>query len=362
VEPLRRELVKLPLQRSLFGGLWRAAGFLDLAGVVPGGRFRAHLAPDGSLFVDAGQAEALGGAFRQRLASAYLERVDEDRRRRCETARRLAHRAARLLGDASSGDVRAMLIELGGAIAELPTYAILTKFVPGRLLEAMREAGDHGPPPVPDPSPGLRLSRALLGVARSCAAAGYRPERLAAAWPEVPPAVSDRVLAYCRESTGFGPVGWDAPGHEEPGFVVGVIGSAFAGLDVETLATPVHTPSPPSATRDADPPTSDDGWPGALRRSLAEWLEFMDLEIWHIRGAFYRGLLPLLRRLARELHREGALDRPEDALFLEIGEFKAGLPPREELVARRDRYLSANAYLARAGIRPGRLEALIAEP
>jgi hypothetical protein len=182
---------------------------------------------------------------------------------------------------------------------------------------------------------------------------GYTSERLMAEWPAVSPSVAAVVRNFCASQAGFGPLAWDAPGYEEPQYVIRILRTAFAGSDPDEMRPwRAHQPSL-SARASGAPQTT------ALRRVLAFWLDFLERETWYVRRAFYVGMLPLLRRLTAGYQRRFCGFRLEDLLFLEIQELTAGSGDPEIINARRRCYLADTAYLTHHGIEPGRLTAIL---
>ncbi|MBA3551574.1 MAG: hypothetical protein H0W27_01720 [Actinobacteria bacterium] len=351
----------LPLQRSLFGRLDEAADLLGVAHALPEGRFEARVDEDGDLFVDRASVLLVEEALGVRLRQGNLLALEGRHRERCEALVRttdLAHRSGASL---HGSDIRAALRDLGDRIADILPYGILSKFVPDLILRALSERGAPGPTPFPDPSPGAELSADLWRLRRRCASEGYGPARLMADWPGVDAPVKAMVRGFCLRQTGFGPLPWEAPGFEDPVYVIGAMAAAFPEGEPPSIRLkggPGASPGTPRGTGGAADPSRH---VHELHQLLAFWLEFLELETWHVRRAFYIGVAPLIRRLFEELAAGEPSLVPEDLFFLTIEELTADSPGagRVEITrTRRATHAADTAYRERYGIQPGRLHAL----
>lgn len=341
--PYRRHLVGLPLQRSLFSGIDRAPEAICLTGVLADDRFKAWLDDDGDLFLDRSDVELLVAALPERLTPAFLADMERSLAAACSAVLEAAERARTHAPRADEMQARALLGDLGAQLAALIPFGILSKFVPDVLYGALASAGDDSGPPVPLESPGAALTKALAALHIEFAARGFSPERLLAEWPDVPPEVADVAQVFCGAHVGFGPLPWEAPGYEEPRFVLGVLETTFADDDpTDVLRRLTRPTSPPTAA----PEGSDIA---ALRSTLAAWLEFLEHETWYVRRAFYVGLVPLLRRLVPAYQRGGSGRAPEDLLFLELHELTTA-GDFAHAPARRARYLAQADYLSKHGV------------
>jgi hypothetical protein len=344
--PYRRRVVRLPLQRSLFGRLGEAAALVRVADAFPDGRFAAWLDAAGDLFIDPAAVRRLVDALPASLTAEHVEAVEWRLRACCEALTAATEYAASRAPDADEAELRRLACELGERVAALLPYGILSKFVPDALLAVLAAQGDRGVPPFPRPSPGAELAAGTTRLWSDCLALGWPPQRLEAEWPVVESRVRARVVAFCRENVGFGPLQWEAPGYERPRYVFAVMRATFA--EPWPVAGAAAVPAPAAA-----PSAAGTESPSLTRRHLAVWLHFLERETWYVRRAFYRGMVPLLRRLAGYGGRDEVL-APEDLLFLEIDEIRLGAPAAER-PARRREYEADSRYLARHGIHPGRL-------
>lgn len=351
--PYRRGLVRLPLQRSLFGKLGDAATLLGLADAVPGGRFGAWLDKSGDLFLDRSHVERLVESLLGRLTPGYIEGVEQAHRACCASLATATERAADLARAVDAIELRSLVGELGERIAAILPYAVLSKFVPDALLRALAAAGDRLPPPFPRPSLGAELVEKSLGLHRVCLALGYPPERLDAQWPAVPPEVAALVRGFCNAHVGFGPLQWEARGYEDPGYVFGMLRAA---LGDSTREVTTRALSQDESMR----PASGTAESSAVRGHLAFWLDFLERETWYVRRAFYRGMIPLLRRLGALQDAGRAASGAEELLFLEIDELRSDATPTD-VAARRREYLGDHGYLKRHGVDAGRLGAIFQE-
>ncbi|HYT30172.1 MAG TPA: hypothetical protein VEN82_05305 [Actinomycetota bacterium] len=264
----------------------------------------------------------------------------------------------------SMGDepmVRAALADAGEAVSALVPFGVLSKVLPDALLRALRAAGDDLPPPFPRVSAGRELSAATAGLFEACLARRYPPERLEADWPDVHPDVASLLRSFCEHQTGFGPLPWEAPGYEDPRYAIAMLRTAFAGADgpPATGSAPHQRAAEPGP--EAPAVAGLDGRSGSLRALLACWLDFLERETWHVRRAFHRGILPLLRRLAAGTTAPSGA-APDLLLFLGLDELTAGAPEPASLTLageRRDAYLGDGEYLRKHGVGPDRLASLL---
>jgi hypothetical protein len=356
--------VGLPLQRSLFREVGRAGDVLDRAGILPGCRVPAWIDERGDLHLDRAGVQRLAADLPARLTPERLEALRRAHQAACTAIVETGERCARAARSLDEAEARRWLGELGAHVAGLVPYGILSKFVPDALLRALAAAGDGGAPPFPERSAGAALTADLLALFLDCRARGYPPERLEAEWPAVAAEVAARVRGACDRLAGFGPLAWDAPGYEQPRYVFRVLRAAFGQVDPDELRRRLaakkgsgvlnSTPDPFFAAGGGDSAA-------ALRRALAFWLDFLERETWYVRRAFYRGLVPLLRRLAAGYRRRHPEFRPDDMLFLAIDELTAGGFDPAAVRARRETYLADREYLARHGVEPDRLGPLLEE-
>jgi hypothetical protein len=191
----------------------------------------------------------------------------------------------------------------------------------------------------------------MLALSEACSDLGYTPERLDREWPDVPEEVSSLVTDFSKSHTGFGPLAWDSPGHEDPRYVVRLLHSAFEGVDANQVRQRVSFAKRPAAARTLrDVPTKI----GALRRVLGLWLEFLERETWYVRRAFYVGMVPLLIQLAVGFREKVSRLKAADLLFLDLRELNAGIVDPALIRSRRDRYLENTEYLSLHGVDPNR--------
>jgi hypothetical protein len=346
--PYRRHLLGLPLQRSLFRGVRRTGAILQKAGIFPENRVDVRLDEGGNLFLERSSLERLKADLPAQLTVENLRVLELARRAACSWLTEATGRASQLNAELDPCGAKTLLAEIGTGVAEFVPYGILTKFIPDALLQTLASLGNSGPPAFPVDSPGAALTKALLNLAQKCSVCGYPPYRLAGDWPEVAPEAAALVRDFCCRHQGFGPLPWEAPGYEDPEFVVRACRGAFGQVDLEELQGRLANAFP---RRDA---VSSPSSPlvHALRQALAFWLDFLERETWYVRRAFYMGILPALRRLCQ------ASDRrllPEDMLFLEIQEITASELQLEAIPARRDAYLANVEYLERHAVDPDRL-------
>jgi hypothetical protein len=354
--PYRRHFVGLPLQRSLFHGIGRAGEILDQAGVLPGARVEAWLDDRGDLYLNRACVQRVAASLPGRFTNQRLYALERARRTACAAVIEASERCARMAASLDEEAVRRWLADLGARVAGLIPYGILSKFVPDALLRALAVAGNKEPPPFPQRSAGASLTADLLALFRDWHAKGYAPERLEAEWPAVAPLLTARVHDACDHLAGFGPLAWDSPGYEEPRFLFRMLRLAFTQVDLEEFRRRLAAPAP-------RPAHSLDGSEGVgiLRRALAGWLDFLERETWYVRRAFYRGMVPLLRRLSAGYRRRHPGFQTDDLLFLRIEDLTAGDLDLAAIRARRQKYLADSAYLARQGVEPKRLGTFLEE-
>ncbi len=355
MKPYRRRLIGLPLQRSLFRGISRAPATIGLPGVLPDDRLGAWLDDEGNLYLDTTDVERLTAALAARATPAFFEAMEIGLAAACDAVITSTERSRSRATSADEAEARALLSEVGERVTTLLPYGILSKFVPDALYRLLQATGDSDAPPFPTRSPGTELTLAAASLCRSCHARGYSPERLRTEWPLVPPEVATMVEEFCDDHTGFGPLACEAPGYEDPRYVIGILEGMLADDDpaalLRRLAPSARIPSVEIPWAETSP----------LRRLLAAWLTFLDRETWYVRRAFYLGLLPMLHRLLPAYRRTDPGFLPEDLLFLTLDELIA--PPAEPRVAatRRARYLADAEYFAKYGITADRLRTIMVQ-
>jgi hypothetical protein len=330
-------------------------GALLLDDAMPGMGTAARLDENGDVRLDENVIRQIRRAFADRIDQNYLESVETARSARCEALLRSTEAAAEGSDVLEEREARNLMVELGRRIADVLPYVILGKLVPDVLLGVLEREGS-GPDLVASSfqgrSAGSHLSEGLLELYRSCLNRGYPPARLEREWPAVEPGVAGAVKRFVSRYTGFGPVAWEAPGFETPGYVFAAMTATFSGIDPDTLRRPAGVPPSTAA--------EEEGRSAHLRRALRSWAEFTEQQIWLVRGAFYRGMVPLLRPSTGVWQTPSeTTTRPEDLLFAELEEIAGALPDPPELSRRRDEYLGNTSYLSRHGILPGRLQAIV---
>jgi hypothetical protein len=354
-QPYRRNIVGLPLQRSLFGQAARAATMIDLPGLTSELDFPARLDENGDLFLDRSRVAALTTALSSRLTPETLEHMHKTQAAACDALVDATENAARVA--TSPGYTATRLVEdLANKMALVLAYGVLSKFVPDALLRALPDLGDVGPLPFPEKSAGAELMENTFELYQACCALNYSPQRLQREWPRVSPKLFALVSQFCIQQTGFGPLAWDSPGYEDPDYVIQLLHAAFDEVDAEQLRQrlsfgnrPAGTPSPAGVQTTII----------ALRRLLGFWLDFLERETWYVRRAFYVGMIPLLQQLAAGYRQKLPAFQPADMLFLDIRELTAGVADPESISARRHRYLANTEYLSVRGIAPGRLTTMM---
>lgn len=355
-QPYRRHIVGLPLQRSLFLEAARAATTIGLPELFSELDFPARLDENGDLFLDRLQIATLTQAFRAWFAPETLEHMHARHAAACDAlvdATENAARAAASLDSAASGRFTE---DLANRMALVLAYGVLSKFVPDILLRALADAGDVEPPPFPDKSAGAELTQNLFALYEACCALSCTPRRLQRDWPRVPSEVFHLVTKFCKRQTGFGPLAWDSPGYEDPKYVVRLLHSAFDEVDAEQVRRHLSFAERLAVARpNVDVPMKI----AALRRVLGFWLDFLERETWYVRRAFYFGMIPLLRQLTAEYHREIPTVQPVDLLFLDVRELVGGAVDPAVIETRRRRYMESSDYLSLHGIDPSRLATML---
>ena len=356
--PYRRQLIGLPLQRSVFGRIHLAGDILGLSHVLADGRFGASLDGRGNLFLDTSSIGLLADALPSRITPEYLRTMEGHLRATCDDALSAAAEAARASALLDEPGTRQHLAELLTKISAVIPYGILSKFVPDVLMGVLASRRGDVDPPAPDPSAGVELTKALLTLYRDCRDRGYSLERLEAEWPEVEPAIAALVRRFCARYTGYGPLAWEAPGYEQPRYVFRILSATLLHADPDDVLcrlSPSHRPAPAA-------PADNASIDAALTRVVALWLDFLERETWYVRRAFYAGIVPLLRRLT-VLYRHRARDmRAEDLLFLEIDELTLDSPDIAAIRARRQAYDEDDSYLSRHGIEGDALSTMFEDP
>ena len=354
-QPYRRHIVGLPLQRSLFGQAARAATKIGLPGLTSELDFPARLNENGDLFLDGSQVATLSKALPACFTPETLELMHTRHAAACDALVDASENAAR---GAASLDraARELSQDLADKMALVLAYGVLSKFVPDVLLRALADAGDVEPPPFPETSAGAELMQDMFALYQACRALDYTPQRLQREWPRVSPEVFQLVAEFCNRQSGFGPLAWDSPGHEDPNYVVRLLHSAFDSLDAEQVRRRFSFANRPAVARSSTGVSTE---VTALRRVLGFWLDFLEWETWYVRRAFYVGMIPLLRQLAAGYRQEMPGFQVTDLLFLDIRELVAGIADPAVIHTRRHRYMENSDYLSFHGIDPGRLATIL---
>ncbi|HEY4271550.1 MAG TPA: hypothetical protein VGM65_06070 [Candidatus Udaeobacter sp.] len=355
-QPYRRHIVGLPLQRSLFGQAARAATTIGLPGLSSELDFPAWLDENGDLFLDRSKVTALTKALPSWFTPENLELMRATHAAACGTLVDATEKAARVAVSLSGAAARRLTDDLANGMALVLAYGVLSKFVPDILLGALTDAGDVEPPPFPEKSAGAELMQNTFALYQACRVLDYSPQRLQQEWPRVSPEVFQLVSEFCNRQTGFGPLAWDAPGYEDPNYVVGLLHSAFDEVNAEQVRQRLSFAQRPVVARPTiDVPTKI----APLRRVLGFWLDFLERETWYVRRAFYVGMIPLLRQLAAEYRRQSPPFELANLLFLDIGELIAGVVDPAVIRTRRYRYMENTEYLSLHGIESGRLASML---
>ena len=355
-QPYRRHIVGLPLQRSLFREAAGAATTISLPGLSSELDFPARLDENGDLFLDRLQVAALTKALPSWLTLETLELMPATHADACHTLVDATENAARVAASFNATSARKLSEDLANRMALVLAYGVLSKFVPDILLRALADAGDVEPPPFPERSAGAELMQNTFALYQACCALDYTPQRLQHEWPHAPSEVFHLVSKFCNRQTGFGPLAWDSPGYEDPDYVIRLLHSAFDEVNAEQVRRRLSFVERLAVARpivDVPPKIA------ALRRVLGFWLDFLERETWYVRHAFYFGMIPLLRQMAAEYHREMPTVQPVDLLFLEIGELIAGTVDPAVIETRRRRYMENSEYLSLHGIEPSHLATML---
>lgn len=339
-QPYRRQIVGLPLQRSLLRQTARASLTLGLPGLKTEDNFPARLDENGDLFLDRSQVAALTNALLEWFTPERLEQMEKTHAAVCDGSVKLSERAAQVAEELETDAAAQLAGELAEKITLVMTYGILSKFVPDVLLRALAEAGDSEPPPFPEASAGSELLRSTFELFEACASEGYQPDQLRKEWPEVSTQTARLIRDFCRKETGFGPLAWDSPGYEDPGYVVRLLYSAFNEVEPEELRRRLFSAKKSPATHLA----SGNKQGSALRKTLGFWLNFLERETWYVRRAFYLGMIPLLRQISIGYRRKFPLLEPSDLLFLDSQELVRGDFDSETIESRRRRYMEDKEY------------------
>lgn len=303
----------------------------DLIGLSPGPQF-ARLSTDGDLTLDPDAAALLRDDFISRLDDAYSEEL----RRRIEATTERARIVSSVEGRAS--EAVAALAHAGDVVSEVVTLVLLGKVLTPVLLEQVHRQDPHAPIPFPSPSPGSMLAEDLHELAISCTDGGYPPHRLAAEWPDVGPEAKKHVLRFADEHVGFGPLAWEAPGYDDPQFVVSALST------VRAIDRPMTPQTRATISRQVQP----------LYDALKSWLELLEYGIVFVRSAFHRTVLAAVVVFGQERSVHST-----DVLFMTFDEISGAPPTAEEIQRRRTAYMGNTRYLAQACIEPDRLDRLV---
>ena len=183
-QPYRRHIVGLPLQRSLFGQIARAATTIGLPGLSSQPDFPARLDENGDLFFERSQVAALTKALLSWFSPETLELMHTTHAAACDALVDASEKAARATASLD-GAARILSEDLANRMALVLVYGILSKFVPDVLLRALADAGDVEPPPFPETSAGAELMQNTFALYQACFVLSYPPKRCTE-WPRVP--------------------------------------------------------------------------------------------------------------------------------------------------------------------------------
>ena len=356
MNPYRRHLIGLPLQRCGFADIDCAPELIGLTDVLPGGRMGAWLNDDGDLFLDRLRIERLATALSDRLTPAFLDGMERSLVEACDAVQSATEHSRARARAADVDEVRHLIGDLGQSVKRLVPFGILSKFVPDVLYTALAAKRFVGIPPLPSESAGATLTREAFALFTACRAGGFGPDRLLVEWPNVPTNIAECVLDFCGRQVGFGPLRWEAPGYESPRYVFATLQSSFAEHDATELFRRLDASARMrnSASELALSPAH-----APLARVIATWREFLERETWYLRRAFYVGLLPLLLRLVPEYLQRDRGMVIDDILFLELDELTALRPDTRLARVRRARYLANSGYLTEHGLSSNRLGAVL---
>ena len=354
-QPYRRHIIGLPLQRSLFGLTARAATTIGLPGLSSESNFPARLDENGDLFLDRSQVIALTEALPSWFTPETLALMHTRHAAACDALVDATENAARAAVSLNSKDSE-LIEDLANKMALVLAYGILSKFVPDVLLRALADAGDVESPPFPEKSAGAQLMQDTFALSQTCCAVNYNPQRLQQEWPRVSPEVFQLVREFCHRQTGFGPLAWDAPGYEDPSYVVRLLHSAFTQIDAEQVSERFSFGKRTALVQSTSKVTKEIA---ALRRLLGLWLDFLERETWYVRRAFYVGMVPLLQQLAARYRQKTPAFQPTDLLFLNLRELVSGIADPAVIRTRRHHYMGNTDYLALHGVDPSRLATMV---
>jgi hypothetical protein len=358
-QPYRRHIVGLPLQRSLFRQAARAATTIGLPGLSSEMDFPARLDENGDLFLDRSQLAALSKTLTSWFTRETLEQMHITHATACDALVDVSEHAARVALSLDNAAARKLSENLANKMALVLAYGILSKFVPDLLLRALVDSGDVEPPPFPEKSAGAELMQSTFGLYEACCALNYAPQRLNREWPRVSPKVFQLIGEFCNRQTGFGPLAWDSPGYEDPGYVVRLLHSAFDDVDVGQVRGRLSLAKRAAVTASRPEVRTKIA---ALKHVLGFWLDFLERETWYVRRAFYVGMVPLLQRLAVGYLQKIPALQPADLLFLDIRELTTEIDDPAMICNRRDRYMENTDYLSVRGVEPSRLTTMMRNP
>ena len=270
----------MPLQRSLFGSIGQAPAAIGIHGVLPGDRFSAWLDEDGDLYLDKSQVDQLSSALPSLATADFLDTMQQRLTAVCEGVAEATDLARRIAPKADEVEARAQITRLGAELAGLIPFGVLSKFIPDALYEIAKAAGDMEDPPFPTVSPGVELTQSVAVMSAALRARRFSPERLQAEWPDVPSEIAVLVRECCRLLTGHGPLPWDAPGYEDPHYLIGVLSQSFESPNPEEFLRRFQRAG--AETDEPDEPDDPD-LRSPVRRVLALWLQFLDYETWYVR-------------------------------------------------------------------------------
>jgi len=355
-QPYRRHIIGLPLQRSLFRQATQAATTIGLPGLTAESDFPAQLDENGDLFLDRSQIAALSKGLLAWFTSETVELMHARHSAACDALVMATENAGDAAASIDSKSARKLSEDLANKMALVLTYGILSKFVPDLLLRALADLGDVEKLPFPEKSAGAQLVQDTFGLYQACSDLGCTSIQLQREWPRVSPRIFELVSEFCNRQTGFGPLAWDAPGYEDPSYVLRLLHSAFDQVDPEQIRRRLSFVARPATNQSTiDVPIEI----AALRRALGFWLDFLERETWYVRRAFFVGMVPLLQQLTAEYREKIPPLQPSDLLFLDFRELTAGIADPAAIHARRDRYMGNTDYLSVHGVDSNRLVSML---
>ena len=359
---LRKHFCFLPLQISHFDELPGVGGYLYLS--KPGHKQAddedglARMTSDGDIVTASPGFSDLALRLREELNLRQAVQIRRAHHQHQTNLRIFATRAAAVAEMSWNQELwQDAWCSIAQAIAELAPYGLVTKILPDILLERsgglpLERVEVAGPSKSPSEAFPLYLSsRSLVKGVQVLVS------QLKVLDPEQPGKKGEtrrqaELRSFCERNVGHGSRAWEAPGYEDPRYVLSSIVQARNPSREDgplTEAVPTDLLCLPDASADAcaapELPREEalapaSGGERGWQVELQYWATHLDLQTSILRWGFLTAELPLIRGLAAHLISAKVILRASDLLFCTRHEIGESIPSHREIDRRRNAYLS----------------------